>query len=106
MNPNWRRSVEKEDNIWRAKYPYVDIPIISTPLTISEVKSIFTLPIDRITCLDHDFKMILVFKSLFKQRSLNCTFSFKSDSVSFKKCEKKVMTVSIRTGHYVSGKVK
>ena len=44
----------------RAKYPNVGIPIFSTPLTICEVKFIFTSPINHLTCPDHDFKMIFM----------------------------------------------
>ena len=46
----------KKDNFFlmlhftcRAKYPNVGIPVFSTPLTICEVKFIFTSPINHLT---------------------------------------------------------
>ena len=44
----------------RAKYPNVGIPVFTTPLTICEVKFIFTSPINHLTLPDHDFKMIFM----------------------------------------------
>ena len=44
----------------RAKYHNVGIPIFLTPLTICEVKFIFTSPINHLTWPDHDFKMIFM----------------------------------------------
>ena len=44
----------------RAKYPNVGIPVFTTPLTICEVKFIFTSPINHLTLPDHDFKMIFL----------------------------------------------
>ena len=45
---------------YRVKYPNVGIPVFTTPLTICEVKFIFTSPINHLTLPDHDFKMIFM----------------------------------------------
>ena len=44
---SWKRINAFPDN--RAKYPNVGIPIFLTPLTICEVKFIFTSPINHLT---------------------------------------------------------